>query len=333
MNQKIVIRRPGGLDRIELVEEAEPIPAPGEAKVRILAAGCAYGDILLRRGLAGGNFPVTPGYDLVGKVEALGPGTSQFRVGDQVAALPGTGGQQRCICLAESELIAMPSGLPADKAVSVILNYTTAYQLLTRATHLKAGGVAFIYGLAGGVGTAMRQIAKQLGIVIYGTASGGKVEMARRDGTVVFKRDDPELIAAVHARRPGGVNAVFDPIGGASLGRSYRLLASGGTLGMLGAASAVQGDSNPKLKLVGTLARFLQLKLRPGSRHAKIFVILQSKKKHSEQFRNDVMTMLDWLKDGKIDPVIERTLPLSEARHAQELLEGSQVLGKIVLKT
>ena len=101
MNRKVVIRRAGGLDGIERVEEAEPVPGPCEAKVRTLAAGAAYGDVLLRRGLAGGRFPVTPGYDLVGMVEALGPGASRFQVGDQVAALPGTGGQQGCICLAE----------------------------------------------------------------------------------------------------------------------------------------------------------------------------------------------------------------------------------------
>ena len=95
------------------MEEAEPVPGPGEAKVRILAAGAAYGDVLLRRGLADGRFSVKPGYDLVGVVEALGPGTSRFQVGDQVAALSGSGGQQRCICLSEGELITVPPNLPA----------------------------------------------------------------------------------------------------------------------------------------------------------------------------------------------------------------------------
>lgn len=241
MNRKVVIRRAGGLDQIELVEEAEPVSGPGEAKVRILAAGAAYGDVLLRRGLAGGRFPVTPGYDLVGVVEALGPGASQVRVGDQVAAMPGTGGQQHHTCLAAGELIAVPADLPAAKAVSIVLNYTTAYQLLTRAARLKAGDVAFIYGLAGGVGTAMRQVAKQLGVVIYGTASSGKLGMAGDSGTVAFDRNTPDLVAAVWAKRPEGVDAVFDPIGGASVDRSYRLLAPGGTLAALGAASAVQG--------------------------------------------------------------------------------------------
>ena len=332
MNGKIVIRRPGGLDQIELVQEAEPSPAPGQAKLRIIAAGAAYGDVLLRRGLAGGRSPVTPGYDLVGVVEALGPGASQFQVGDQVAALPGTGGQQQHICLPESELIAVPPTLPADKAVSVILNYTTAYQLLARAARLKKGDTAFLYGLAGGVGTATRQVAKQLGIAVCGTASRGKLDAVRRDGTVAFDRDDPDLISAVLARWPGGVDAVFDPIGGASLDRSYRLLAPGGTLVMLGAASAVQGSGNPKLRLAGTLARFLRLKLRPGSRRVELFVIARSKKKHPGQFREDVLTLLGWLKEGKIDPVIDRVLPLSEARQAQELVEKAQVSGRIVLQ-
>ncbi len=332
MNRKVVIRRAGGLDEIELVEEAEPVPGPGEAKIRILAAGAAYGDVLLRSGLAGGRFPVTPGYDLVGVVEALGPGASRFQVGDQVAALPGTGSQQRCICLAEGELITVPPGLSADKAVSVVLNYTTAYQLLTRAARLRKGDVAFIYGLAGGVGTAMRQVAKQLGIVVYGTASSGKLEAARQGGTVAFDRDDPGLVAAVQARRPGGVDAVFDPIGGPSLDRSYRLLAPGGTLVALGAASAVQGGGSPKLKLAGTLARLLRLKLRPGSRRVEIFVIPWSKKKHPEQFRGDVAILFGWLKEGLIDPVVDQVLPLDQARRAQELLEGSNVSGKIVLR-
>ncbi len=332
MNRKIIIRRPGGLDQIEVVEGDEPIPAPGEAKIRVRAAGAAYGDVFLRRGLAGGRFPATPGYDLVGTVEALGPGASRFRVGDQVAALPGAGAQQSHVCLPESELIPVAPDLPADKAVSVILNYTTAYQLLTHAARLKAGDVAFIYGLTGGVGGAMRQIAAQLGIVVTGTASSGKLEAARRDGATAFDRDEPDLVAAVRAWRPGGVDAVFDPVGGASLDRSYRLLAPGGTLVMLGAASAIQGAGNPKLKLAGTLARLLRLKLRPGSRRVVMYLIPRSKKKHPERFRRDVATLLGWLASGKIDPAIARVLPLDQARYAQELLEGSNVSGKIVLQ-
>ncbi len=332
MNQKIIIRRAGGLDQIALVEESESVPTRGEAKVRILAAGAAYGDVLLRCGLNGGNFPVTPGYDLVGVVEALGPGASRFQVNDRVAALPGTGGQQKFICLAESELIPILPNVPADKAVSIVLNYTTAYQLLTRATHLKAGNSAFIYGLAGGIGTAMQQVAKELGISLYGTASHGRLDAARRGGAFAFDRDDPNLIASVKAQRPDGIDAVFDPIGGASLDRSYKLLAPNGTLVMLGVASAVQDEGNSKLKLVGTLARFLRLKFRPGSRRVRIYLIEQAKKKRPDQFRDDLAILFEWLGKGRIDPVIHSILPLNEARHAQELLERSHVSGKIILQ-
>lgn len=84
--------------------------------------------------------------------------------------------------------------------------------------------------------------------------------------------------------------------------------------------------------MASTLARLLRLKLRPGSRRVVLFVIPQSKKKHPEQFRQDVTLLLGWLKDDRIDPVIDRILPLSEARRAQELLEGSHVVGKIILQ-
>jgi len=114
---------------------------------------------------------------------------------------------------------------------------------------------------------------------------------------------------------------VFDPLSGASLGRSYRLLARGGTLVVPGAASTVQGGSSPRLKLAGTLARLLWLKLRPGSRRVLLFLIPQPKKKHPEQFREDVVTLLGWLKEGRLDPVIDQVLPLDKAWHAQKLLE------------
>ena len=331
MNRKVVIRQPGGLDEIGVIEEAEPVPADGEAKIRILAAGAAYGDIMLRRGVTGGRFPVTPGYDLVGVIETVPP-TSTFRVGDQVAALSGLGGQQTIICLPEHELVAVPPNVLPEKAVCVVLNYVTAYQLLVRSARLRRGNTAFIYGLAGGVGTAMQQIAGELGIALYGTASSGRLEAARRGGATVFNRDDPDWATLFDASLPGGVDAVFDPIGGANLYRSFELLAPKGKLVVLGASSAVQGDGNAKLKIAGTLARIVTLKLRHGSRRTGVYHIERAKKAHHDEFREDLTTLLGWLAAGKIDPVIDRVLPLAEARHAQELLESSHVTGKIVLK-
>ena len=169
MNEKVVVDRPSGPDVLKVVSEVEPVPQPNQVKVRILASGAAFGDVLLRRGIgvAASTFPVTPGYDFVGVVEALGAGSSKYAVGDQVAGLPIRGGYQRFICLPEAELIPVPQDLPPNDVVSVILNYTTAYQLLTRAARLRSGDTALIHGAAGGVGTAMLQLAQLMGIKLW----------------------------------------------------------------------------------------------------------------------------------------------------------------------
>ena len=182
MNQKVVVNKPGGVAVLQLVQEEEPIPKKGEVKVRILASGVAFGDVMLRMGIGtpASAYPLTPGYDIVGVVEAVGTGTVKYNVGDRVAGLPGKGGYQQLICLPEHELIPVPPSLEPDEVVSVILNYTTAYQLLTRVTHLKAGDKALIHGAAGGVGTAMLQLAQLMGINMYGTASTGKLEVIER---------------------------------------------------------------------------------------------------------------------------------------------------------
>ena len=199
-----------------------------------------------------------------------------------------------------------------------------------RAAGLKAGQTAFIYGLAGGLGSAMQQVAAQLGIRLYGTASAARLAEARRGGATAFDRHDPSWVATARAAQPSGFDAVFDPIGGGSLARSYGLLAPCGTLVILGAAVTVQGKGDPRLKIVGTLARFLWLKLRPGSRRVRLYVISQAKQ-HPSQFRDDLAMLFGWLAEGKINPAIHAVLPLADARRAQEMLERSEAVGKIVL--
>ena len=100
MNQKVIISRPGGLNELVVEAADDPVPGEREALIRVEAAGVAFGDILMRRGAAGGRFPQTPGYDLVGVVQSLGPNTSRVCIGDRVAALPGKNAQQQLICLA-----------------------------------------------------------------------------------------------------------------------------------------------------------------------------------------------------------------------------------------
>ena len=329
MPQRVVIRAAGGLDQVGWDEAPASPPRPGEVLVRVEAAGAAFGDVLLRRGLAGGRFPVTPGYDLVGIVEALGPGAARFEPGDRVAGFPGQGGQQEQVCLPERDLLPVPAGVAPEKAAAMILNYLTAYQAMTRAVPLRPGQSAFIYGLAGGLGGAMRQVAARLGVRLYGTASHSRVLQAS-EGATAFDRSDPDWPQVARRACPGGFDAVFDPLGGSSLSRSYGLLAPNGTLVMMGAASAVQGAGAPKLAIAGTLARFAWLRLRPGDRRVRLFLV-QGPKKQPERFQNELATLFRWLAAGEIDPQIQAVLPMKQAREAQQMLERGEVKGKVVL--
>ena len=333
MNTKVIVDKPGAIDVLNLVDELEPVPNKGEVKVRILASGVAFGDIMLRLGIGtpASAYPLTPGYDVVGVVEAVGPGAVKYNVGDRVAGLPGKGGYQQFICLPEHELIPVPQGLEPDEVVSVILNYTTAYQLLTRVAHLKAGDKALIHGAAGGVGTAMLQLAQLMGINMYGTASTGKLELVEQLGGVPLDYQRTDFVKELLEMQPTGVQAVFDPIGGAQLSRSYKVLAKKGTLVMFNVAAASQGR-NPTLALVASVARLLLLKLRPDTRHAATYLIEAAKRKRPEQFHSDVGALLDLLKEDKIKPQIAQVLPLSEVRKAHELLQNAKVTGKIVLR-
>ena len=333
MNERVIVTKPGGPEVLELVAEAEPVPQPGQVKVRILAAGAAFGDVLLRRGVGrpASGYPVTPGYDFAGVVAENGVGSTRYAVGEQVAGLPMTGGYQQFICVAEDDLISVPQDLEPNHIVSVILNYTTAYQLLTRAVRLQPGNAALFHGAAGGVGTAMLQLARLLGVKLYGTVSTGKMEVVRRFGGVPIDYKQTDFVQELGRLEPDGVRAVFDPVGGAQLSRSYRVLGKKGTLVLLGASSAVQGGS-PVRALASTGLRFLGLKLRPGSRRVTSYLIEPARKRHPEHFREDVQTLLGLLREGKIEPQLAEVLPLREARRAHELLEGARVTGKIILQ-
>ena len=332
MNERVVVGRPGGA--LKVVEEPEPVPRTGQVKVRVLAAGVAFGDVLLRRGVGAraSAFPATPGYDFVGVVEEVGAGSMRFAIGERVAGFPGRGGYQRFICLPEDDLIPVPQDLPPEDAVSVVLNYTTALQLLTRTPGLAVGDAALFHGAAGGVGTAMLQLARLSGIRMYGTASGGKVDLVRELGGVPIDYKKTDFVRELGALEPNGVQAVFDPIGGAQLSRSYRVVAKNGTLVLAGAAAAAQGKGNPTFALAATVARFLLLKLRPDSRRVVSYTIASARKRNPEHFREDLQELFALLRDGNIEPRVADVMPLGDAGRAHELLEAAKVTGKIVLR-
>src|ERR1700735_3876424 len=203
-NTRVLLTALGGPEVFNVVEDDIRDPGAGEARIRILATGVAFADVLMRRGLYSPvpPLPYSPGYDIVGTVESCGPGVTQWKPGDLVIALSMTGGYSRYIVLPESELVRMPTGLDPAEAVSLVLNYTTAYQLIHRIAKLRQGESVLIHGAAGGVGTAALQLGSLAGLKMFGTASKPKHDLVASLGGVPIDYRNEDF-----TRRAAGVNA------------------------------------------------------------------------------------------------------------------------------
>src|SRR5262245_49498925 len=163
---RIVVNQYAGPDALQVLEEECPEPRDGEARVRVLAAGVSLPDLMMREGVhpETPKLPFTPGWDLVGVVDRLGSGASGVAPGDVVAALPIFGAYAEYVCLPASDLVPVPAGLDAGEAVSLVLNYVTAYQMLHRSAKVRTGQRALVHGAAGGVGSALLQLGRFAGL-------------------------------------------------------------------------------------------------------------------------------------------------------------------------
>ena len=170
---RIVVTHYGGPDALQVVEEECPEPKRGEVRVKVLAAGVSLPDLLAREGAhpETPRAPFTPGWDLVGVVDALGEDVQGTAVGQTVAAMPISGAYTEFICLAQHEVVPVPPGLDPAEAVSLVLNYVTAYQMLHHSARVRAGQLVLVHGASGGVGSALLQLARIAGVKSYGTCS------------------------------------------------------------------------------------------------------------------------------------------------------------------
>ena len=159
-HRRIIVTHYGGPDELRVVEEECPEPKDGEVRVKVLAAGVSLPDVLMREGIhpETPRLPFTPGWDLVGVVDRAGDGVSGIEPGEFVAALPICGAYAEFVCLPRRELVPVPSGLEAAEAVSLVLNYVTAFQMLHRSAKVRPGQRVLIHGASGGVGSALLQL-------------------------------------------------------------------------------------------------------------------------------------------------------------------------------
>ncbi len=339
---RVIVTHYGGPDALRVVEEECPEPKDGEVRVRVLAAGVSLPDVMAREGVHPETPPVpfTPGWDLVGKVDRLGGGVSGIEPGQIVAALPIHGSYAEYVCLPQRELVPVPAGLDAAEAVSLVLNYITAYQMLHHSARVRQGQRALVHGAAGGVGTALLQLGRLAGLEMYGTCSSHGAPAVSSLGGIPIDYQHQDFVKEIHRLAGEGVDAVFDPLGGAHLWRSRNALRPGGRVVGYGLISSIRGEGlasgrpGRRRRFRGTALFGLYIVggwLLPGRKRVVPYSIQTLKRLKPALFRQDLIALLDLLKQQKIRPVIAHRFPLAEARHAQELLEKGGVTGKIVL--
>jgi len=319
-----------------------PEPKDGEVRVRVLAAGVALPDLMMREGIhpETPRLPFTPGWDLIGMADRLGSGVSGIERGQLVAALPISGAYAEFVCLPQRDLVPVPSGLDAAEAVSLVLNYVTAYQMLHRSAQVRSGQRVLIHGAAGGVGSALLQLGRLAGLQMYGTCSSRGASAVSDLGAIPIDYQHLDFVEETHRLTSEGVDVVFDGIGGAHIWRSRRALRPGGRVVAYGLTASLRGGRLASGR-PGRRQRFRAIAifglciaggwLLPGRKRVVPYSIQWLKRLRPAWFRQDLIALLDLREQQKIKPLIAQRFPLAEARHARELLGKGGVTGKIVL--
>ena len=298
--------------------------------------------------------PFTPGYELVGVVEELGPGCSGLKVGDRIGALTVWGADAERVCVPETSAVEVPEDLDPAEVLSLVFTYMTAYQVLHRVAEVKRGETVLVHGAAGRVGTAVLELGAAAGLRMYGTCSPRDRDKVEGLGAVAIDYRNEDFLARVRELTDGdGVDVVLDSLGGGISLRSFRALRPGGRLVVFGHSATIShGHKSWRgwiewYAATATVALWGLLSLR---RRVSAYRIQKLRKGHQvlpmgsrrplpvgggprdpERFREDFCALIELLREGKIHPAVAERLPLSEARHAHELLESSAAQGKLVL--
>jgi NADPH2:quinone reductase len=342
---RVIVDRFGGPEVLRVVEDDVPEPGPGEVRVRVLAAGVSFTDAQIRAGtyLGGPKPPFTPGYELVGVVEELGPGCSRLRVGDRVGALTVWGADAERVCVPETYAVEVPEDLDPAEVVSLIFPYMTAYQMLHRTARVLSGETVLVHGAAGRVGTAALELGAAAGLRMFGTCSADDKDAVERRGADAIDYRSEDFLVRVRELTGGkGADVVLDGIGGKVALRSFRALRKG---------DQIMGDPGGRLVTMGAYNTMVHgrkslrgwLEWWPAMTITWLWGTLSSRRRvsgyrvqilripHQDWFAEDFRALLELLREGKIHPVVAERLPFTDARRAHELLDSSAARGKLVL--
>ncbi len=336
---RVAIESFGGPEVISIVEE-ESIPTPEayEVLVRVLATSACFTDTIVRRGRyvdVPRKVPVTLGYDFVGVIEAIGADVTGLNVGDWVADLTMIGSNATYVCRPANCVVLVPPLLDPAEAVSMVLTYTTAYQMFHRVANVQKGERILVHGGGGAVGTALLELGKLYGVEMIATASSKHHSLIRQRGAIPIDYNTADFRDAVMEATNGeGVDVVFDFLNLEHFKMSASLLRKGGRLVEYGMHGFAKGEGTMgqgisawfRMNLWNTWTNLL-----PTGKSASFYSITKYRNRHPQHFREDLTSLFHLLREGKLQPLVSKRLPLTEARQAHEWMEEGGVEGKIVL--
>jgi len=317
----IRIHTPGGPEALKFDDVPEPTPGPGQALVKLAAAGVNFIDVYFRTGMYKAPLPLTLGLEGAGVVTAVGTGVTDVKIGDTVAWTGVPGSYAQMAVAPADRLVKLPPGVEPKVGAAAMLQGLTAHYLVRSSYPLKKGDTCLVHAAAGGMGLLLCQMGKMLGATVIGTVSTEeKAALAKGAGAehvILYSQQDfePEVKRITGGR---GVDVVYDGVGATTFDKSLNCLRPRGYMILFGAASGpVPPLDLQVLNVRGSL--FLQ---RPSLNHHIAA---------REELLQRAGEVLGWIKEGKITLRIEHQFPLAQAAEAHKALEGRKTTGKILL--
>ncbi len=335
----VVLVRYGAADQaFEVRELPTPEPGPGQARIAVEAFGLNYADVSARQGTYqdAPPIPCVIGYEVVGRIDALGSGATNPQVGTRVTAFTRFGGYATHAVTDARAVATIPDTMDAGVAAALPTQYGTAYHCAEEMTRLHPGDHVLVHAAAGGVGTALVQLCKRRGCIVYGTAgSADKLTYLRGLGVdhPINYRTSDFVDAVQRIRGSDGLDVIFDSLGGASVRKGMQLLAAGGRLVCLGAAS--RGAGRPQI------LHDLPFALSFGFQHP-IGLMINSKSiigvnmlRLSDQrplaLQRCLEAVVRLALDGEVQPMVGGRFTVDEIAKAHAFLEGRGSTGKVVV--
>ena len=330
-----VYPRKGGPESITVIEgELGPL-APDHIRIDVHYAGINFADLMMRLGLYGAAppFPFTPGYEVSGTIIEIGKDVRNRSVGDRVVAMTRYGGYTTIIDVLPDQSFILGPSMKLEAAAAMPVTYATAHHMLVHLGRIREGDTVLVHHAAGGVGTAVAQIAKAKGAeMIIGTSSAQKKEFVESMGMHHISRGD-DFVSLCHELTNGrGVDHALDPVGGNHLLKSYKALAKGGKLYTFGGSSAVPGQRRNILAALWMWWRSPRFDpLRMMNSNKAVFGVHLGTWDKEEIMQDQMKELVKMQKEGLIEPVVDSIFPLADVAKAHTHMHQRKNKGKILL--